>query len=384
MGSQKPKVKSSRTKLFASGFWLPAFGFLLLAFCFAPPALALDSNPLTAPNLQIPVPGVSLSKPLLVAGKLSAPYLAQYIAGVYAFLLSIVGVVAGVSIIYGGFLWMTSGGAADRAKKGKKRISDAVIGMALAYGSYLILYLINPSTVNFSSFNFIAVTTETADFNQDFDPETQPIPGGAGTGATTYDTLFVKYAPCAGVDWRVLKAIAVNESSLDPNLVNRSGYTGLFQTKPATCQSVLSGTTLASKCNTLTDPEVNTAVGAMLLKNAVSIIQARCSTATLQDQFTMLYINHNMGSGVLRYATNKGCDAATLRQAVIDYYANIGTATATSYANKYQQACLSSGKSAAECTGGPKFDYAQKTALTMANFGVTSLTSTSGGSCPIQ
>ncbi|MCX6795362.1 MAG: pilin [Candidatus Falkowbacteria bacterium] len=50
--------------------------------------------------------------------------------------LGLVGSIALVMFIYGGVLWMTSAGSADRVKKGREAILWAVIGMAVIFASY--------------------------------------------------------------------------------------------------------------------------------------------------------------------------------------------------------------------------------------------------------
>ncbi len=54
-------------------------------------------------------------------------------------LLGIVGSLSLVMFIYGGFLWMTSGGNEDSVKKGKQTILWAVMGITLIFTSYAIL-----------------------------------------------------------------------------------------------------------------------------------------------------------------------------------------------------------------------------------------------------
>ncbi|MFZ4648071.1 MAG: pilin [Patescibacteria group bacterium] len=51
-------------------------------------------------------------------------------------ILGLVGSIALVMFIYGGLLWMTSAGAADRVKKGREAILWSVIGMAVIFASY--------------------------------------------------------------------------------------------------------------------------------------------------------------------------------------------------------------------------------------------------------
>lgn len=56
--------------------------------------------------------------------------------------LSLVGVVFLVLMIYGGFLWMTAGGEAEKVKKAKGIIINAIIGLIIVLASYAITFFI--------------------------------------------------------------------------------------------------------------------------------------------------------------------------------------------------------------------------------------------------
>jgi D-alanyl-D-alanine dipeptidase len=128
---------------------------LLLA---AVPLLASAASPTpVAPNLQVPIPGLDLAAEMQKTG---GDAISTYIAGIYRFLLAIIGVVAGVAIMVGGFTYLTAGGDKSKVDEGKKRIYNALAGMVLAFSSYLLLYVINPDLVNFKSFKIISITPE--------------------------------------------------------------------------------------------------------------------------------------------------------------------------------------------------------------------------------
>ncbi|MFC1703146.1 pilin [Patescibacteria group bacterium] len=74
----------------------------------------------------------------------------QYLETVYDFAIGIAGGIAGVMLMIGGFQYLTAGGAADRVSAAKKRISDALVGLALTLGAFLILNTISPDLVNMS------------------------------------------------------------------------------------------------------------------------------------------------------------------------------------------------------------------------------------------
>jgi hypothetical protein len=58
-------------------------------------------------------------------------------------ILGVVGSIALIMFIYGGFIWLTSGGSAENVKKGMNIIVWSVLGLAVIFLSYgLVKYLI--------------------------------------------------------------------------------------------------------------------------------------------------------------------------------------------------------------------------------------------------
>lgn len=60
------------------------------------------------------------------------------IASIINTALGFLGIVAVVIILYGGFLWMTSGGNDDKVKQAKKLMISGVIGLAIILSSFAI------------------------------------------------------------------------------------------------------------------------------------------------------------------------------------------------------------------------------------------------------
>ena len=82
----------------------------------------------------------------------SVSALNQKIGAIIKTILGIVGALALVMVIYGGFMWMTSGGKADQVKKGKDTLVWAVAGLALIFFSYVLVnFVITAMTKNNSS-----------------------------------------------------------------------------------------------------------------------------------------------------------------------------------------------------------------------------------------
>ncbi len=60
------------------------------------------------------------------------------IGNVIKILLTAVGIIVVVLVVYAGFLWMTAGGNEDQVKKAKQWLINAVIGLALIMAAYAI------------------------------------------------------------------------------------------------------------------------------------------------------------------------------------------------------------------------------------------------------
>jgi hypothetical protein len=125
-----------------------------LAVTAASPALAASFG---LPD--IPCPG-NLCAPIPV----DANPVAAYIARFYQIAIAVAGVLA-VGIIMAGSLFYTfSGGSTDRQREGKEMIVSAFWGIALLFGSYLILNTINPELITLDLRQREMVKTTSAEF----------------------------------------------------------------------------------------------------------------------------------------------------------------------------------------------------------------------------
>ena len=70
---------------------------------------------------------------------------AQYVKGIYNFFISVVGILAVIMIMVGGFQWLLAAGNAQKITGAKTRIISAIIGLVLTLGTYSILHWINPA-----------------------------------------------------------------------------------------------------------------------------------------------------------------------------------------------------------------------------------------------
>lgn len=99
-------------------YLLATYGFFLTKH-----ALADDT---TTANLQNPL-GSSDLTPQILSGRIISS------------LLGIVGSIALIMFVVGGFYWLTAGGNEERIKKGRQTLEWATFGLIVIFGAYVIL-----------------------------------------------------------------------------------------------------------------------------------------------------------------------------------------------------------------------------------------------------
>ncbi len=80
-------------------------------------------------------------------GGYEVPSIEEYVKRLYTYLISIAGIVAGIMIVWAGTKWLTSAGSPEKITDAKKKIGNAVLGLILVLGSYVILQTVNPALV---------------------------------------------------------------------------------------------------------------------------------------------------------------------------------------------------------------------------------------------
>ncbi|MBI3956568.1 MAG: hypothetical protein HY340_01110 [Candidatus Kerfeldbacteria bacterium] len=106
--------------------------------------------------MQIPIPGVTFACPG-AASKQCVRSLGDYINGVYRYFAGAISIVAAVLVMWGGVKWLTAAGNAGRVNDAKETIYSAIIALFIVFGSYIILYTINPRLVKLELPNINAI-----------------------------------------------------------------------------------------------------------------------------------------------------------------------------------------------------------------------------------
>lgn len=107
-----------------------------------------DPNPFVSitPTLGVQIPGLVFSPARREGNLVYVPFLAQYIAAVERYAVGLALVAAIIMIVYGGFRYLLGSAFGDIAT-GKQIVLNAILGLLLALGAYMILNTINPNTL---------------------------------------------------------------------------------------------------------------------------------------------------------------------------------------------------------------------------------------------
>lgn len=90
---------------------------------------------------------------------ISGNTIGNYIVDIYKYAIGIVGILASIILMYGGVLWITAMGSAERISEAQSWIKAAITGTVLALSSYMILYIVNPDLVKFNALNINDIET---------------------------------------------------------------------------------------------------------------------------------------------------------------------------------------------------------------------------------
>lgn len=89
----------------------------------------------------------------------------EYIKSIYKYAIGAVGILAAIVLMFGGIIWITAGGSAEKIGEAKAWITASLTGLIIALCSYMILYTVNPNLVNFkiTTIKTVTDTTDTSD-----------------------------------------------------------------------------------------------------------------------------------------------------------------------------------------------------------------------------
>lgn len=238
----------------------------------------------------------------------------MWISLFYTFFCGVVGILAAVNIIWGGYKYITSFGNASRMSDAKDTIYSALFGIVLAVGAYIILYTINPNLVKFESLNIKSISTIATTEEGNRSEKGAPAVAWNNKNKCTYDKILDQAANANGIDRNRLKALMLIESSGQADAVSPAGACGLLQLMPDTakrvCKEMITPPTNCDQitCETLKNAEINAMLAAKLYSDLLS---STCPSTA----------NYKNGETVSCFAvTNPACKQDTnCKNGAIDY-----------------------------------------------------------------
>lgn len=94
------------------------------------------------PPVEQPKPAPSGGTPYGIFDPTGGGSIPRVIGRIISQIMGVVGGLALLSFVYGGFIWMTSAGNLDKVKRGKSTVVWSVIGLAAVFMAYAVLNLI--------------------------------------------------------------------------------------------------------------------------------------------------------------------------------------------------------------------------------------------------
>ncbi len=124
-------MKKTFARFASSLMVIAALGGLMMPL--AQPAMAQSNNT----QQLLPQDFLLLRLPLLRSTSDQSFF--QLLANIISFLLLVAGIIAFFYVLYGGFMYLTSGGDQTGAQKGRTMIANALIGIVIIFLSYALV-----------------------------------------------------------------------------------------------------------------------------------------------------------------------------------------------------------------------------------------------------
>ncbi len=212
--------------------------FILGVFLFS---ILLLSNPALADvtyKLQIPLPQFPNNTIDLCTGSdsLECSGIAKYIKVVYEWLIRFAIILGIGALTVAGLLWLTARGESKQVDTAKSMIKNTTWGIALALGSYVLLYALNPNLVDFGVLDLgkkikeMKLEIENTPIDNPRSAEIENIvtktPKKIVDRINMNMTLYKKIGAEMDVPWKLIAALHFQEDANNPatSMLNGESY----------------------------------------------------------------------------------------------------------------------------------------------------------------
>ncbi|PWB38585.1 MAG: hypothetical protein C3F02_02630 [Parcubacteria group bacterium] len=190
---------------------------LSAVFLLVAPAIYAASIPFE-PNVKIP--NTVFDAPSV---PITGASIGQYIVALYQYGATFAGFVAMFMLVYAGWEWLMAAGRLDKIAQAKHTISGVLIGLALLFGSYILMSQISGRLVTFDELNVTAI---------------QEIPGMDKACAQALGNLTP--VPLCGGEAIEVKTVAFNTLNCVPTkCADSTNWTCIQSKNGQACKSIL-------------------------------------------------------------------------------------------------------------------------------------------------
>lgn len=166
-----------------------AVGIFAILITIAPPALAattgtgsLRLSGDTFPDFTFQIPLSTTMTRIDGEEMVNGTAIATYISTIYQWGVAFAAVLAVLAFTYAGVLWLIAGGDSGKVTESKKVMSNSLVGLSLALGSYLLLWMVKPELIQFAPITVTPIEEISSSFNA-----SGPAEPGKPTGFVTAD-----------------------------------------------------------------------------------------------------------------------------------------------------------------------------------------------------
>jgi len=208
--------------------------------------LQLDLSELEAelsarkPIPRVSIPGLNFSNVMSTTDDTGTyfyiPWIPELIAALYKFGIAAVSIIAVVVIILQGVRIVTSAGG-EAKQSAYKKILQSVIGLAIAWGSFAILYNVNPNLIKFNALRVKVVERKELEEKHNCDDpsqcgyQTNTLPETIPKGTFASDLDLAKKDRAAPIDYKYFGQVdySINRVRKLPDIkrlvIHNGGYT---------------------------------------------------------------------------------------------------------------------------------------------------------------
>lgn len=131
------------------------------------PAGALADSGCQFGELEMPLPGME--------GCIDQVTLASFVNTLFEFAIAAIVLIGVILVVVGGYIYMTAGGDASRVSMAKSIIGGALLGIAIALASVVVLKFISPQFTNLEEPPLKFDSPDSSDPNTPNNPVTDPV-----------------------------------------------------------------------------------------------------------------------------------------------------------------------------------------------------------------